>query len=183
MTVQTWPDRLLDLDEWSALPEDSSRRIELAEGVLFVAPRPVSRHQKLIMRLAAQLDANARGRWEVRPEFEVVIDAGPTATVRVPDVVLAPPDLGDDTARIDASRALAVVEVLSAGTRRLDRVLKLQEYADAGVPSYLLVEPGPPVTLTEFRLVDRAYLQVAEHTGRAQLDIGTTLDLDALDRP
>ena len=58
MTVQpTWPDHLLDLDEWSALPEDSSRRFELAEGVLSVAPRPIARHQKLIKRIAAQLDA------------------------------------------------------------------------------------------------------------------------------
>ena len=89
MTIHpTWPDHLLDLDEWSALPEDPSRRIELAEGVLFAAPRPVARHQRLIMRLASQLDALALGRWQVLPEFEVVVDAAAAATVRVPDLVL-----------------------------------------------------------------------------------------------
>ena len=32
MTVRpTWPGHLMDLDEWSALPEDSERRYELAE--------------------------------------------------------------------------------------------------------------------------------------------------------
>ena len=183
MTVHvTWPDRLLSLDEWNALPEDSSRRIELAEGVVQVVPRPIPRHQKLVMRLATQLDAGAQGRWQVFPEIEIVVDAAAAgATVRVPDVVLAPADLPDSAPRLDAARALAVVEVLSPGSRRLDRVLKLHEYAEAGVPFYLLVEPGPPVLLTEFRIVDGAYHRVAEHAGHAALELGVTLELVALD--
>ena len=182
MTVQpTWPDHLLSLDEWDALPEDSSRRTELAEGVLQVAPRPISRHQKLMMRLGAQLDATADGRFEVRPDFEVVVEGGAMATVRAPDLVLAAPDLPDTAPRIHARDAVAVVEILSPGSRRLDRVLKLHEYAEAGVPFYLLVEPGPPVVLTEFRLVDGAYHRVAEHVATAALRLGVTLDLAALD--
>jgi Uma2 family endonuclease len=58
---------------------------------------------------------------------------------------------------------------------------ELAEYAEAGVPAYLVVEPGPPVVLTEFRLVDDAYELVAEHRGHAPLQLGVTLDLDALD--
>ena len=77
-------------------------------------------------------------------------------------------------------RAVAAVEILSPGSRRLDRVLKLAEYAEAGVPTYLLVEPGPPVVLSEFRLVDGTYQLVAEHRGSAPLQLGVTLDLDAL---
>jgi hypothetical protein len=74
MTIQPmWPDHLLDLDEWSAL-ENSSRRFELAEGVLVVAPRPIRRQQKLIYRMASQLDDQAEGRFTVTPEFELVID-------------------------------------------------------------------------------------------------------------
>lgn len=87
MTVHpTWPDHLLDLDEGSALPEDPSRRIGLGEGVLSAAPRPVARHQRLIMRLAIQLDALARDRWQVLPEFEVDAEAG------VPVYLLVAPD-------------------------------------------------------------------------------------------
>ena len=110
--------------------------------MLFLASDNADQITGHVLRLAAQLDAAARGRWEVRPEFEVVIDDGPAATVRVPDIVVAPPDLRDHAARIEAGRALAVVEVLSVGTRRLDRVLKVHEYAEAGVPCYLLVEPA-----------------------------------------
>lgn len=181
MTIQPmWPDHLLSLDEWDALPEDSSRRFELAEGVLVVAPRPISRHQMLILRFGAQLDVAREGRYEVRPEFELVVDSGPAATVRVPDLVLAPAGLPDPTPRLAAADAVAVVEILSPGSRRLDRVLKLHEYAESGVPSYLLVEPGPPVGVSEFRLVDGAYELVAEHRGSAPLLLGVTLDLDAL---
>lgn len=176
----TWPGHLMDLDEWSALPEDSERRYELAEGVLQMAARPISRHQKLLMRLSAQFDAT--DRFAVRPEFELVVDDGPAATVRVPDVVIASPDLPDSAARSHGRDVLAVVEILSPGSRRLDRILKLAEYAEAGVPSYLLVEPGPPVSLTEFVLAGDAYERRGEHTGTADLALGVVLDLAALDR-
>jgi Uma2 family endonuclease len=95
--------------------------------------------------------------------------------------VLGPPGLPDDTPRLFGADALAAVEILSPGSRRLDRILKLAEYAEAGVPAYLVVEPGPPVVLTEFRLIDDAYELVAEHRGHAPLQLGVTLDLDALD--
>lgn len=176
----TRPGHLMDLDEWSALPEDSERRYELAEGVLQMVARPISRHQKLLLRLAAQLDAT--DRFAVRPEVELVVDDGPAATVRVPDIVVAPPDLPDTTPRSYGRDVLAVVEILSPGSRRLDRILKLAEYAEAGVPCYLLVEPGPPVSVTEFLLVDGAYERRAEHTGTAELALGVTVDLAALDR-
>lgn len=47
-----------------------------------------------------------------------------------------------------------------------------------------LVEPGPPVVLTELVLVDGAYSVRAEHRGRAEIDLGVcaAVDLDALDR-
>lgn len=178
--MPTRPDHLLSLDEWIALPESSEWRFELAEGVLVVAARPIRRHQKLIMRLGAQLDDRADGHFTVTPEFELVVEPGAAATVRIPDLVLGPPGLPDDTSRLFGADAIAAVEVLSPGSRRLDRVLKLAEYAEAGVPTYLLVEPGPPVVLTEFRLVDGTYQLVAEHRGSAPLQLGVTLDLDAL---
>ena len=111
----------------------------------------------------------------------MIVDGGAAATVRAPDLVLAAPDLPDAAPRIHARDAMAVVEILSPGSRRLDRVLKLHEYAEAGVPFYLLVEPGPPVLLTEFGLVDGTYHQVAEHAGTAALELGVRLDLAALD--
>jgi Uma2 family endonuclease len=145
-----------------------------------MAARPIRRHQKLLMRLGAQFDDRAGDRFTVTPEYELVVSAGAAATVRIPDLVLGPPGLPDDTPRLFGADAIAVVEILSPGSRRLDRVLKYSEYAEAGVPTYLLVEPGPPVVLSEFRLVGEAYELIAEHRGSAPLRLGVTLDLDAL---
>jgi Uma2 family endonuclease len=109
MTTDAWPDHLLDLEEWDALPEDTRQQ---------------------------------------------------------------PADV------------LAVVEVLSPGTRRTDRVAKTAEYAEAGIAHYALLEPGPPVVLTTMRLVGGRYEVTGEHRGPARADLGveTSLDLDALDR-
>ena len=64
----------------------------------------------------------------------------------------------------------------------LDEWSALPEDSEAGVPSYLLVEPGPPVSVTEFVLVGGAYERRAEHVGTAELALGVTLDLSAPER-
>jgi len=56
MGILPWPDRLLSLDDWDALPEDPTRRFELIEGVMLVVPRPASLHQRAMVRLAEALD-------------------------------------------------------------------------------------------------------------------------------
>ncbi|WP_026204426.1 Uma2 family endonuclease [Actinomycetospora chiangmaiensis] len=174
------PGHLLDLAQWDALPEDSGRQMELAEGVLLVAPKPLPVHHRIVKRLLTQLDDGAGGRWEAFSEVEVVIDDAAAATVRAPDVVLVRPDISVTVPRWTADEVLAAVEVISPGSRRLDRIVKLHEDADAGIPTYLVVDPGPPVELTEFALVDGAYRQVAVHRGTAALQLGVTLELDAL---
>ena len=173
------PDHLIGLDEWDALPVDTSRRIELVEGVLLVSPRPLIRHQDVVLRLASALRAALPERWRALVEVEVVLGAGMTPTVRVPDVVVVPASSVDDRARCDATEVAAVFEVLSPGTMRTDRVTKLHEYAEAGIPAYGVVEPGPPVTLSDFQLVDGAYVRVADHTGRSRMEIGdVVVDID-----
>jgi len=176
------PDHLIELDEWDALPVDTSRRMELVEGVLLVSPRAPLRHQDVVVQLASALRAGLPSRWRALVNVEVVVDAGPTPTVRVPDVVVVPVSLVDDRARCDASEVVAAFEVLSPGTRGTDRVTKLSEYANAGIPFYAVVDPGPPVVLACLRLAAGAYQRVGEHSGRVRLDLGVAvveLRLDA----
>ena len=56
MTTAPWPDHLLSLTEWDTLTDDPGRRFELIEGVLIVVPRPAPLHQRVMVRLAAELD-------------------------------------------------------------------------------------------------------------------------------
>lgn len=151
-TDYTAPDHLLHLDAWDALPVDTSRRLELVEGVLLVSPRPRFRHQDAVLALGASLRRALPSRWRALIVVEILIDEGPPPTVRVPDVVVVSASVVDDRSRCRGSEVVAAFEVLSPGTIRTDRVTKVSEYAEAGIPTYGIVDPGPPLTLAEFRL-------------------------------
>ncbi|WP_174187094.1 Uma2 family endonuclease [Nocardia barduliensis] len=185
MTVDVnWPDHLLTLEDWSALPEDSSRNYELVEGVLVVSPKPVSQHQRAILRLGAQLEPQLPGTLGVLADTEVLIDAGPLPTVRVPDILVVPEaGIEANLPRYKAADVLLAVEVLSPGSRRTDRVTKFFEYAEAGIEYYWLIDLDKPTSLAAYHLIDRDYELVAEQAGTVTLDIaGTpiTVDLAAL---
>ncbi|MGO4613821.1 Uma2 family endonuclease [Nocardia sp. 2YAB30] len=185
MTVEVhWPDHLLTLEDWIALPEDSSRSYELVEGVLVVSPRPVSQHQRAIWRLAAQLEPQLPPTHGVLTKSEVVIAPGPCPTIRVLDVLAVPAaGIDDNLPRCDAADVLLAVEILSVGSKRTDRVTKFFEYAEAGIEYYWLIDLDEPASLTAHRLIDGDYELVAEQSGRATLDLaGTpiTIDITAL---
>jgi Uma2 family endonuclease len=73
---------------------------------------------------------------------------------------------------------LAVVEVVSPGSRRLDRMVKLAEYAMAGIPRYGILDPDPPVSLTVFALEDDRYGHGVEHRGRTVVHLGCPIAVD-----
>jgi len=74
MTSITWPDHLLTLEEWDALPEGVSRHCEIVDGVLQVSPHPTLRHQLTIMLLGAQLNvALAQHELVAVPEVDVAL--------------------------------------------------------------------------------------------------------------
>jgi Uma2 family endonuclease len=178
MTTSRWPDHLIGLEEWHALAEDTSRRFELVEGVLSVAPRPSPRHQRLAGLLARAVDDALPAGWCAVTEIEVVIEGGPTPTVRVPDVVVLRSNAVDGRPRVVPADVLAVVEVLSPGSHRTDRVAKLAEYAEAGIARYAILDDGPPLALTTFALDGPRYRQEAVHHGNCVADLGTPVPLD-----
>src|SRR4051794_23903302 len=100
-TIRAWPDHLLTLAEWDGLLPVENQRLELAEGVLLVAPRPSSRHQLVSGQLMAQLDTALRPTWRALVEVEVTVDAADPPTVRVPDVVVVRAEVVDGRSRQD----------------------------------------------------------------------------------
>ncbi len=93
-------------------------------------------------------------------------------TVRIPDVVVTRSvAIDSNPPRVPAADVLLAVEILSDGTRRVDRVMKFSEYADAGIPQYWIVDLGAPTTLLAYQLVDGDYELSGEHTGQVELSV------------
>lgn len=133
--------RRLSLEEWDGLPFAEGRHLELVEGVLLESPRPERSHQRAAFRLATEIHAVLPSELEVLPAVEVVIAAGPSATVRVPDILVTPADdQADQVPRLAAGDVLLAIEIVSPGSRRTDRILKVAEYARAGIGSYWIVD-------------------------------------------
>jgi Uma2 family endonuclease len=159
VSIETWPDHLLTLSEWEALPEDSMHRIELVEGVLLVAPRPASVHQMALFELGRAIAEQLPADLIVLLDVEILIDAVLPPTVRVPDlVVVARLTARANVARFKPADVLLAVEVISPGSQRTDRVTKAAEYAEAEIPHYWIVDLDPSISLTALRLVDGAYV-------------------------
>jgi Uma2 family endonuclease len=120
---------------------------EVIDGVLHTQPRPRVRHAIAASRLGAALlgefgsrDAESDG-WVILDEPELHLGAD----VVVPDLAgwrreRFPDDL--DAAFISVVPDWAC-EVLSPSTASKDRTLKLPLYAQAGVSSVWLLDPGP----------------------------------------
>lgn len=180
-----WPNHLLTLEEWDALPRDDGVRFELLEGLVVMTPMPVSPHQRAAMRLGYRLDDQIPGELTAITEVEVVVIETPP-TARRPDVSVTRADAHHaNPPRIRAAEVLLAVEILSDGTRKVDRILKFAEYAEAGILQYWMLDIDGPVTLATFVLVEGHYEQAGEYTGTATLDVAghpVTLDLDALTR-
>ena len=73
--------------------------------------------------------------------------------------------------RVRAADVLLAVEILSDGTRRVDRVLKFAEYAEAGIPGYWIIDLDEPASLRAFTLVGDAYELSGEFSGPVTLDV------------
>ncbi|MGH3712197.1 MAG: Uma2 family endonuclease [Micromonosporaceae bacterium] len=141
------------------LPDDAPR-VELVDGVMRVVPSPTYGHQNLGNLLWTWLRGHAPPHMAPVTAVGVGIDLGNT---REPDVLLlreVPPDIRRHFFKPD--EVVLVVEIVSEGSRRLDRFEKPIEYARAGIPHYWRVELEPAVRVHAYDLVDGEYVQVAE---------------------
>jgi len=186
VSVMPWPDHLLTLEEWDELPEDGYRWAELVDGVVRMTPAPTPNHQDAVFELKAQIKESfaARGLAVVHEVDVVLVDRFPPL-VRQPDLVAVPRAVRRaGPKRFTAADVIVAIEVVSPGSKRIDRMHKLAEYAEAGIPHYWIVDIEEPVTLEAFTLVDGSYEKIADVSAPQIVELAEpaaiTIDLAAL---
>ena len=185
---------LLTVAEYAALPEyTDGLRIELVEGNLVMPPRPMTVHQYCTYQMLRQLEDHLPGALLAVAEVDVDLGLVPPTQpgfVRIPDLVVIPRESMDRQRRqgglLHAAEVTLAVEVISPGSRRLDTIVKRDEYADAGIPHYWVVdlgEPGDRPQLTVHHLAGEfGYADAGPVNGTftATEPFAVHLDLDAL---
>ena len=149
-------------EELCAVMEETNLPHELWDGELIMSPTPDFVHQKLVMRIARELDDHVRSR----DLGEVIIS--PFDMVLAPRRSFQPDVLCLSKAKLHLIRRILrgpadlVVEVISEGGRRRDRIDKRDIYAQHGIPEYWIIDP-------EARSVDVLTLEKGEYrlAGRA----------------
>ncbi|MEV0053810.1 Uma2 family endonuclease [Saccharopolyspora shandongensis] len=183
MSVMSWPDHLLTLEEFDQLPEDNSRRYELQEGALQVTPKAAGFHQFVLTRLSSAFDRMLPQGWAAVSEAEVVIAEKWPPTLRIPDViVLSLERVLERPTKFHAQDVVLAVEVLSPGSQRADNFVKRAEYAEAGIPFYWILDIRSRPLLAAHRLVDGSYKEEFSGSGiyLADAPFDLRVDLDAL---
>jgi Uma2 family endonuclease len=104
--------------------------------------------------------------------------------VRDPDIVVIPDRVFEGRpARVPATDVVLVVEIVSPGSRGTDHVMKLDEYAKAGIEHYWIVDPDAPTDdrFLVYRLDGDLYRRVtALDAGKVRVNEPTTMEF-ALD--
>ena len=100
-------------------------------------------------------------------------------TVVQPDIIVA--RRTDLTERDLPTAPRLAVEILSPSTRRFDLSVKKDRLAEAGCPSYWVVDPaddGRPVSITAWDLHDELYIEVGRASGEEVLGVELPFQLD-----
>jgi len=116
---------------------------ELIEGTPYAMATPTRRHQEISMRLSRWMGNFLEGKscriyaapFAVRLEAEKDDD-----TVVQPDIaVICDLEKLDDKGCNGAPDI--IMEILSPSTARVDQIIKLNKYIEAGVPEYWIIDP------------------------------------------
>lgn len=131
----------LTYEDYETFPDDGNR-YEIIDGEVFVSPSPFEPHQIAVGEITTALNIHMRarrlGRVYAAP-FEIVLDPH---TVFQPDVLYIARErlsIVDARGRVRGAPDLCV-EVLSASTRNVDRIVKFQQYARFGIAEYWIVD-------------------------------------------
>jgi len=122
-------------DDLADFPHDGNR-YEIIDGSLHVTPPADFRHHEVADEIRAALRSACPPGWRVIREIGLRVPGGNT----IPDLLVLRPSAPDNGNWADPVDVALVVEVESPNSRRLDRFVKPNLYAEAGIESYWRIE-------------------------------------------
>lgn len=136
-------------DDLDRLPDDGHRR-ELIDGVLFVSPSPTRLHQSIAAFLTVALHESCPADLDVTQGVEVRLNRKRSF---IPDVLVTELDAAErNPSHYLPHEVLLAVEIVSEGSRSVDRVLKPAMYAEADIPYYWRVETDGGIVVYAYKL-------------------------------
>jgi Uma2 family endonuclease len=139
------------------LPDDAPR-VELSNGVMIVVPSPTLGHQFIGNLLWSWLAQHAPEQFAPATAVGVAVNVDSTLE---PDVLLLRRPLVLANHFVMASQVVIAIEVVSAGTKRRDRLEKPAQYAEAGIPHFWRIEQDP-IHVFAYDLVKDRYEPVGD---------------------
>ena len=145
-------------EEYLAL--NTNRLVEFDNGTIEVLPVPTRTHQMIVLFFCKLLEAfmtrQGRGGVVLPSAYPLRV---PSARYREPDVIFMTAEQNARASEAFTSAAELVVEVVSPSDPNRDYVTKRQDYAEAGVAEYWIVDAAEQTVLV-LRLENGQY---AEH--------------------
>ncbi|HBI42343.1 MAG TPA: hypothetical protein DDY78_05715 [Planctomycetales bacterium] len=153
-----------DWCEGEYLALNTNHLVELSQGRLEVLPMPTTSHQMLAAHLYGLLLAFAAGRDLGTVLFAGVLVRLWPGTIREPDIAFLLKEHAGRMSNKFWKGADLVMEIVSGGAedRKRDLKEKRQEYAQAGIPEYWIVDPHEE-RITVLRLDGKEYAVHGEH--------------------
>jgi Uma2 family endonuclease len=175
MAIAPPHDRMWTADDLEGLPDNA--RYEVLEGTLLVSPLEREMNLDAAIDLRRQLDRQLPAGWIA--EREVGIRVGTDGLVPDVAVLRRRRDVPRHNVGVEPADIALVVEVVSPTSRRRDRLLKPEIYAEASIVAFWRVELEPQPRLLAYELAAGAYVLVADlnSTGTVEL-LGVTVELD-----
>ncbi|MGW6058697.1 Uma2 family endonuclease [Streptomyces sp. NPDC055189] len=167
-------------EEYESWSGEQCAGIEIVDGMVVVSPSASKRHARLARLLANELDSAAGPDWNADTDFDVRLQDVPL-TNRRPDVIVYRADTIDITPT-RPEHVLLVVEVVSPGSETTDRIVKVDQYARAGIGFYWRIEQaarGTPLVYTY--LLDpatRTYREGDVFTGTLKITAPFAAEID-----
>ncbi|MBU0567748.1 Uma2 family endonuclease [bacterium] len=133
----------LNYEDYLYFPEDDGKQYEIIEGRQYMAPSPITIHQRLSRRLARILEdyvcEHQSGEVFSAP-FDVVFS---DENIVQPDIIyIARENESIITEKNIQGTPDLLIEILSDSSRRKDKIIKRSLYVDFGVREYWVVDPG-----------------------------------------